>query len=492
MSDPLLSMFSNILYAVELNPIVWVERMEQGCLTLERFFPGSSFMTDINAERPIKNRRKYLQSMLKGRLWGLGLSNGMPWNGGDIQATGYINIRGQIYLGELIYRMRTAIPATTLEMGETVFAAVGDAVQAHCSQVKPYKACGQLEGYNQILYERARQLKPQGGRPDARVEGEKLLNRVEQLGLQLPLINKYPATPHLHRAQPRELGWLNYWSAETCEYLGFPDPERDRDLLAHSYQTPGGGWLVKICPDPLDLDRPDHLALFAELYQRFPKLGLREGTAEPPPTFRYPEHTAYINADDPGCVIERLVPFLQARGYQRVEHFPANADAGGVIIGLICGAPDWTVIKTLPEEFLAEILPNREEPLLIELCREIRRGGFVLNVYNQFEAVLLETDGAGRLSRSGIRDFEALPEDVDFEAMEESENPPLIAFRLLPVEIETNITDIDDYGQIAEQLHELLAGQNADLCGDKHFKESLSGNLWQERQGVKLCFVATQ
>jgi hypothetical protein len=115
-----------------------------------------------------------------------------------------------------------------------------------------------------------------------------------------------------------------------------------------------------------------------------------------------------------------------------------------------------------------------------------------LNVYNQFEAILLETDGAGRLSRSGIRDFEVLPEDVDFEAMEESENPPLIEFHLLPIEIETNITDIDDYGQIAEQLHELLAGQNADLCGDKHFKESLSSKLWQERQGVKLCFVATQ
>jgi hypothetical protein len=262
--------------------------------------------------------------------------------------------------------------------------------------------------------------------------------------------------------------------------------------LAHSYQTPGGGWLVKICPDPLDLDRPDHLALFAELYQRFPKLGLREGTAEPPPPFRYPEHTAYMNADDPGYVIECLVPFLQARGYQLVEHFPANADAGGVIIGLIRGAPGWTIIKTLPEEFLAEILPKRGEPLLIELCREIRRGGFVLNVYSEFEAVLLETDGAGRLSRSGIRDFEALPEDVDFEAMEESENPPLIEFHLLPIEIETNITDIDDYGQIAEQLHELLAGQNADLCGDKHFKESLSSKLWQERQGVKLCFVATQ
>jgi hypothetical protein len=488
MSDPILSMFNNVFYVVDLNPVTWVNRIEQGCLTLERFFPGDPLIVDMNSERLIKNRRKHLQSRLKNQRREFGFTNGRRFNGGDIQATGYIDIRGYTYPNGLIYYLSAAIPATTLEQAENAFATLADAVGAYCSQVKPYKACRQLQGYNQLLYERMKQLSPQG--PEhVRPEGEKLLSRVEKLGLRLPLVNKYPATPHLHPAQPWELGWLNYWSAETCEYLGFPDPERDRDLLALSYQTPGGAWLVKICPDPLDLDQPDHLTLFAELYQRFPKLGLREGTVEPPPPFRYPEHTAYIHESNPQHIAERLVRVLQARGYQTVENLPNKAEREGVTVGLIQGDEEWTLLKTIPEEFLVEPLPGREDPLLVELCRELQCGGFVLNVHSEFEAVLFESDGTGRMSRSGIKNFDELPEDVDFEAMDESGHSPLLEFRLLDLDIETGVGDFDDYGQIAGQLHELLAGNNANLCADKEFAAAVNSQWWQERQGVKLCFT---
>jgi hypothetical protein len=489
MSDSILRMFNNVFYVVDLNPEPWVNCMEQGCLTLEHFFPESPLLFDMETERQIKNRRKYFQSRLKTKRRVFGLTNGKRSNWGDIQATGYIHIGGDTYSGDIIYRLRAAIPTTTLEVGETVFAALGDAVQAHCSQVKPYKACGQLQGYNDLLTGRADLLRRQNHHDPRFIEGEKLRSHLERLGLTLPLINCYPKTPHLYPAQPWELGWLNYWSAETCEYLGFPDPERDRDLLEHSYQTPCGAWLVKICLEPLDLDRPDHLALFVELYQRFPKLGLREGTVEPPPPFRYPEHTGYINEDNPEYIVERLVSLLQARGYQLVEHFPENGDGAAVVIGVIRGSPDWTIIKTLPKEFFAKPLPGSEEPLLVEFGREIHRGGFVLNVYSEFEAVLLETDGTGRMRKSGIRDFEALPEDVNFNAMEESGQPPLVEFQLLSIDIETGAGDFDDYGQIAGQLHELLAGSNADLCEDERFAVALHCKSLSDGQGVTLHFL---
>lgn len=93
------------------------------------------------------------------------------------------------------------------------------------------------------------------------------------------------------------------------------------------------------------------------------------------------------------------------------------------------------------------------------------------------------------MSRSGIRSFEALPEDVDFDAMEASGNPPLPEFRLLDLDIDTDIGNLDDYGQIAGQVHALLAGRNADLCGDEAFAAALNGKQLQERQGVKLCFM---
>jgi hypothetical protein len=462
--------------------------MEQGCLTLERFFPESPLLVDMDTERPIKHRRKYLQSRLKTKRRRFGLTNSKRFNWGDIQATGYMSFAGHTYSNDLIYRLSAAIPATTLEIGETVFAAVADAVGTHCSQVKPYKACGQLDGYKDLLSGRAALLTQQNHHDPRFAEGEKLRSHLDQFGLRLPLINCYPRTPHLHRAQPLELGWLNYWSAETCEYIGFPDPNRDRDLLKYSYQTPGGAWLVKLCPEPLDLDRDDHLRMFVSVYERFPKLGLREAKVEPPPPFRYPEHTTYLHHGDPGHIAEQLTRLLEAHGFQSIPSATGAAGSDAVTLGLFRGFGDWTIIKTQPPEFLTKPLPGQTEPVLVELCRELRRAGFCLNVYTELEAALLEVAGTGRVSRSGIANFAELPEDVDFEAMEEGGHPPLIQFRWLNPGVETGVGDFDDYGQIARQIRALLGGSNADLCEDHQFAEAIKGTTLQERQGIALRY----
>ena len=75
---------------------------------------------------------------------------------------------------------------------------------------------------------------------------------------------------------PRELGWLNYWSAAAAYTIGFPDPARDADLLSRSRRTASGGWIVRLTEAPLDLDIPEHLDALLRAYERFPVIGGRD------------------------------------------------------------------------------------------------------------------------------------------------------------------------------------------------------------------------
>ena len=96
-------------------------------------------------------------------------------------------------------------------------------------------------------------------------------------------------TQYLPQERPRQpgwLGWLNYWSPEVADHLGFPDPAIDGELLRHAHRTPAGAWLVKLGDTPLDASNPDHLAWLARLYARFPRLGARPEQA--PKLFRRP------------------------------------------------------------------------------------------------------------------------------------------------------------------------------------------------------------
>lgn len=502
-----------ISYAISPDKNSLLERIERGCRTLETLFPSNLLLTaqgdysritgGYGDDKLIKDRQKYLYNRLKRSGIDFALNNGKPnygyydQNGICTKKNNSVGISGQFYeWGEVVYKLSINFEAESWEAFEKVFVTVGDAIDACNASIISRQVRNRLGSYESLIDGSSVKMAEQDSMREQAErslrEGEKLRAVLSSLGKTLPLFSKDPFTQRESSAQPKELGWLNYWSAETCAYLGFPDPDRDQDLLAHSYRTPAGAWLVKLCPEPLDFDRPDHLMIFADMYERFPKLGLRAQKEEPPPPMRYPEHTIYINEGKPWHIIDRLIPFLQARGYKIVERISKKAEAESVTVGLIRGAPGWTIIKTLPEEFLTEALPGKKEPLLVELCHEIQCKGFTLNVYSEFEAALLETDGTGRMNRSGLQSFEELPEDVDFEAMEEGGQPPLVEFRLLSIEVETDFVNLNDYGQIAEQLHGLLAGQSADLCDDQYFATSIGGKQFQERQGVKLYFVPEQ
>jgi len=74
---------------------------------------------------------------------------------------------------------------------------------------------------------------------------------------------------------PGHLGWLNYWSADVAEAIGFPAPSRDAELLVRARRTGSGGWVVSLTEAPLDLDNPAHLEALKQAYARFPEIGGR-------------------------------------------------------------------------------------------------------------------------------------------------------------------------------------------------------------------------
>ena len=87
--------------------------------------------------------------------------------------------------------------------------------------------------------------------------------------LKLPEKIRSPEIPH-------RLGWLNFWSAAAAQAIGFPDPDRDAELLTRARRTPSGGWVVQLTDAPLDLDIPAHLDALKRAYERFPAIGGRD------------------------------------------------------------------------------------------------------------------------------------------------------------------------------------------------------------------------
>jgi hypothetical protein len=99
---------------------------------------------------------------------------------------------------------------------------------------------------------------------------------------------------------PYILGWVNYWSKEAAARIGFPDPARHAELLERARQVEGGGWVVQLTDEPLDicfrvhswcageykapeeprdLSNPAHLRALQRAYELLPAIGGRDNPA---------------------------------------------------------------------------------------------------------------------------------------------------------------------------------------------------------------------
>jgi hypothetical protein len=108
----------------------------------------------------------------------------------------------------------------------------------------------------------------------------------KQLSTMLPRLgyegSQYWNKPE-YRLLPERIGWLNCWSAEIAQYLGFPDAEKDARILSLCSRTTAGHWIVQITEEPLDLARADHREAIAWAYWRFDKIGKRMQPKPPKP-----------------------------------------------------------------------------------------------------------------------------------------------------------------------------------------------------------------
>jgi len=130
-------------------------------------------------------------------------------------------------------------------------------------------------GWIRTIMEAALQRDYEWGPLDSRCHTEEIA-LAKAMARALPRIGfeYYPPNSKLPLL-PQRLGWLNYWSAEVAEHLGFPDPQKDADLLPLCRQLPSGHWVVQLTEDPLDLTRPDHVEAIVRAYWRFDKIGRR-------------------------------------------------------------------------------------------------------------------------------------------------------------------------------------------------------------------------
>jgi hypothetical protein len=169
-----------------------------------------------------------------------------------VTLSGWENPDGLAAGGLPHFQVSASLPLDAVGMAAAVevLEAVGDGARAIWGQASP-------DGYGGMV---ARQFRRQGDNPHVPPHGLPSLKR--------PRDNPAPEIPHY-------LGWLNYWSAAAARAIGFPDPVRDAELLAHSRRTATGGWVVKLTDAPLDLDNPAHLDALKRAYERFSEIGGR-------------------------------------------------------------------------------------------------------------------------------------------------------------------------------------------------------------------------
>ncbi|HEX2941405.1 MAG TPA: DUF5953 family protein [Rhodopila sp.] len=255
-------------YSIPAEPSDWSERIEAACRLVEGAFGVKLAKATAyrGGQAPIEvvDRQAFLRKKCKSKTRWLHLFSDAPSGPAPScpQVDGYCAIDGCGYRNKGVYLFGAQFPEVDESKLESLFVALGDAVSAYSAHYSPIHTSRRL---NAIHW-----------RPLVEVELPPLLARhFEPWELRLPRLDHalYQGLPS--PLQPHGLGWLNYWSAETAGYIGFPAPHRDANLLRNAYRTPAGAWLVKTCREPLDASRPDHIERLVEAYERFPRLGVR-------------------------------------------------------------------------------------------------------------------------------------------------------------------------------------------------------------------------
>jgi hypothetical protein len=194
----------------------------------------------------------------------------------------------------------------------------------------------------------------------------------------------------------------------------------------------------------------------------------------------YWENTAYIAHGVVDDVADALAKLLAREGRQIVPRPPRRKPAandslqyeGGPenprwAIAVFPGAPGWTVVKTAPFELLAETPPDGRTMRFVDLCQLVGASGFQLHVYDSTGAVLVETDGRGKLALSGAAVESAHDDPFSFHGHQLAEERFALRFDLVPLARE--IAACRRFGHVdhdafAERMARVCGGANAAHC----------------------------
>ena len=70
---------------------------------------------------------------------------------------------------------------------------------------------------------------------------------------------------------PGMVNWINYWSNETLEAIGF-DGAVDKELFYDATRM-SKGWYLQLTKDPFNFENPEHIEILKRVYNRFKKIG---------------------------------------------------------------------------------------------------------------------------------------------------------------------------------------------------------------------------
>jgi hypothetical protein len=198
----------------------------------------------------------------------------------------------------------------------------------------------------------------------------------------------------------------------------------------------------------------------------------------------YWENTGYVAHGSVGDVAEALVEIITGEGmalvprpprrepeaYDSLQYQGGPANARWAI-AVFPGAPGWTVIKTAPFELLAETPPDARRMRFVDLCDFLGAVGFQLHVYDTTGAVLVETDGHGKLAMSGAAVESAHEDPFSFHGHRLHEERFALRFDLVPLSRELtpcthSVRGIAyvDHDAFAERIARVCGGANAARC----------------------------
>jgi hypothetical protein len=256
-------------FMIPADPSNWVQRVEAGVRVAEALlgvpFAKAHAGTKHNAtEKDVPDLARYLKGRLKTKTRPFSLFHGRGWRkiDGTFRNLDYYTVGGSMYADLPLFSLAITYPDAPASKHEEMLVKAGDAFGAHTGTYTPLDtwsrwrlahSCFAL-GTQLLIHDM----------PD-RTPAEE----------QLPLIRDCTYGGFEHVLQPQAFGWINYWSAEVCEYVGFPERLAGSPVRDLCYRTPRGAWIVKLSEQPLEPANEAHTNLLREMYERFPRVGVR-------------------------------------------------------------------------------------------------------------------------------------------------------------------------------------------------------------------------